>query len=179
MLEIRRVTRYRKARYPRGRYSVYTPPLPESFVKRGAVSLFALAAIESLGCDTGTTGPPPVWPGFVTEEGARQVIEQVFADNGIQLERDLPFILHLAADDSVELSLDGFNDSLRVGYEYILEEDWQTFTDQVSDVLDSLANETGPYVKPVPATTRFDDSATYLRATVQEFIDTLKAHGII
>jgi len=179
VLEIRRVKRYRRARYPRGRYSDYTQPLPESLVKRGAVSLFALAAIESLGCDTGTTGPPPVWPGFVTEEGARTVIEQVFAENGVVLERDLPFILHLAAEDSVELTLDGFDPSLRVGYEYILGEDWENFTNEVSQTLDSLANETGPYIKPVPAIEKFDDSAVYLRAIVQEFIDTLKAHGII
>ena len=179
MLEIRRVRRYRKARYPRGRYVEYTPPLPASLVKRGAVSLFALAAIESLGCDTGSTGPPPVWPGFVTENEARQVIEQVFAENGVQLERDLPLMLHLAADDSVALDLDGYNPSLRVGYEYVLGEDWQTFTLQVQNALDSLASEDGPYVKPVEAIEQVEDYSSILRATVQEFIDTLKAHGII
>ncbi len=153
MLTIRRVKRYRKARYPRGRYSDYTPPLPESLVKRGAVSLFALAALEiaRLRHWNGTTGPPPLPPKLVTENEARQIIEQVFVDNGVQLERDLPFILHLAADDSVTLDLDGYNSSLRVGYEYVIENDWATFTPQVWNALDSLANENGPYIKPVRA----------------------------
>ena len=181
MLEIRRVKRYRKARYPRGRYSDYTPPLPESLVKRGAISLFALAALEALGCDSGNgvTGPPPLPPDLVTETEARQIIEQVFVDNGVQLERDLPFILHLAADDSVTLDLDGFNDSLQVGYEYIIGDDWETFTLQVRGVLDSLANENGPYIKPVEQIEDEGDYTSALRATVQEFIDTLKAQGVI
>ena len=181
MLEIRRVKRYRKARYPRGRYSDYTPPLPESLVKRGAISLFALTVLETLGCDSGNgvTGPPPLPPDLVTENEARQIIEQVFVDNGVQLERDLPFMLHLAADDSVALDLDGYNPSLRVGYEYVLGEDWQTFTLQVQNALDSLASEDGPYVKPVEAIEQVEDYSSILRATVQEFIDTLKAHGII
>lgn len=181
MLTIRRVKRYRVARYPRGRYSDYTPPLPESLVKRGAVSLFALAALETLGCDSGNgvTGPPPLPPDLVTENEARQIIEQVFVDNGVQLGRDLPFILHLAADDSVTLDLDGFNSPLRVGYEYVIENDWATFTPQVWNALDSLANENGPYIKPVEAIEETGDYSSVLRATVQEFIDTLKAHGVI
>jgi hypothetical protein len=180
VLKIRRVKRYRIARYPRGRYSEYTPRLPESLVKRGAVSLFALSVLETLGCDGGgVTGPPPVRPDLVTENEARPIIEQVFADNGIDLTQDLPLIIHLAADDSVTLDLDGYDSSLRVGYEYIFDEDSQTFTPQVQGVLDSLANETGPYIKPVESIEKEGDYSALLRATVQEFIDTLKAHGVI
>ena len=181
MLEIRRVKRYGTARYPRGRYSDYTPPLPESLVKRGAISLFALTVLETLGCDSGNgvTGPPPLPPDLVTENEARQIIEQVFVDNGVQLERDLPFMLHLAADDSVALDLDGFNPSLGVGYEYVLNQDWEAFTERVWIALDSLTNENGPYIKPVEEIDKEGDYTSALRATVQEFIDTLKAHGVI
>jgi hypothetical protein len=181
VLTIRRVKRYRRARYPKGRYSDYTPPLPESLVKRGAISLFALAALESLGCDSGNgvTGPPPLPPDLVTENEARQIIEQVFVDNGVRLERDLPFILHLAADDSVTLDLDGYNDSLRVGYEYVLNQDGDAFTEPVWMALDSLANENGPYIDPIDAVDDVEGYSAVLRATVQEFIDTLKARGVI
>jgi hypothetical protein len=181
VLRIRRVKRYRIARYPRGRYSDYTPPLPESLFKRGAISLFALTVLETLSCDSGNgvTGPPPLPPKLVTENEARPIIEQVFADNGVQLERDLPLILHLAADDSVTLDVDGFNPSLRVGYEYVFEQDSKTFTPRVVEVLDSLVNESGPYIKPVDSIYKEGDYSAALRATVQEFIDTLKAHGVI
>ncbi len=180
MLEIRRVNRYQTALYPIGRYVKNVPPLPESLIKRGAVSLLALAVLETLSCDNGvgTTGPPPVFPEMITENEARQVIEQVFADSGIQMERDLRLIVHLAGNDSLELDLDGYNDSLHVGYEYIYErEDRESFNQRARQALDSLLYEKGPYIEPFDQWPKGYESD--LRMEVEAFIDTLKAHGII
>jgi hypothetical protein len=180
MLEIRRVNRYQTARYPIGRYVRNVPPLPESLVKRGAMSLLALAVLETLSCDngTGTTGPPPTPPDLMTENEARQVIEQVFADSGIQMERDLRLIVHLAGNDSLDLVLDGYNDSLQVGYEYVYSpEDRESFDPHARQALDSLVAETGPYIEPIDDWPKGYES--YLRMEVDAFIDTLKSHGII
>jgi len=179
MLEIHRVNRYQTALYPAGRYVKNVPALPESLVKRGAISLLALAVLETLSCET-RTGVAGILrpPDMVTENEARQVIEQVFADSGVQMERDLRLIVHLAGNDSVELDLDGFNDSLQVGYEYIYDrEDRESFNQRARQALDSLLYEKGPYIEPFDQWPKGYESD--LRMEVEAFIDTLKAHGII
>ncbi|MBI4720717.1 MAG: hypothetical protein HY770_05775 [Chitinivibrionia bacterium] len=182
MLTIRRVNRYRSARYPAGRWVKCEPRLPESLVRRGAASLFALAVLETLSCDNrnGVVGPPPLPPELVTENEARLVIEQVFEDNGIPMERDVLLMLRLAGGDSVGIELDGFNDSLRVGYEYIsYPEDRGEFNWHVRETLDSLFSEDGPYIKGIDTWGKYDGFESILRLEIEAFIDTLKSHGII
>lgn len=175
MLEIRRVDRYTRAKYPRGRFAEPCI-LPKSLARRGAASALMLALLE--GCTgTGVTGPPPLPPTMVTENEARQIIEQTFQNDGIALQEDVPFVLHYGKSDSTVLELDGFNDSLQVGYEYIYGSDQDSFTPRVQSALDSLANENGPYIKPVDAVD--DHYRVFIQETIEEFIDTLKANGII
>ena len=179
-LEIRRLTRYAVAKYPRKQYSERTPPLAESLVKRGAVSLVMLALLESSACDeTGTTGPPPVMPKLVTENEARQIITQAFRTHGIDFHADVGLMLHFGQNDSMSLTVDGFKSSLGVGYEYISGLDGAEFTPAVRDALDSLLDEQGPYITSIDAVETRQDYETILREAVDEFIDTLKALGII
>lgn len=179
-LEIRRLTRYTLAKYPRKQYSEKTPVLAESLIKRGAVSLVMLALLESSACDeTGTTGPPPVMPKLVTENEARQIITQAFGTHGIDFREDVGLTVHSGRNDSTRLTVDGFKSSLGVGYEYISGLDGVEFTPVVRDALDSLLDEQGPYIKSIDAVETRQDYETILREAVDEFIDTLKAHGIL
>ena len=177
MLEIQRVRRYTVAKYPRGQFVENRSLMARSLSLRGATSALLLALIEA--CDgTGTTGPPPVVPGLVTENEARQIIEQTFSEEGITFANDVLIVLRPGAKDSIELQLDGFNDSLQVGYEYLFGEDNREFGGAL-ETLDSLMSAGGPYIKPVGTVHEDMDYVRYLRETVQEFIATLKANGVI
>jgi hypothetical protein len=180
MLEISPVTRYTVAKYPHGQFVMSSPLLARSPAARGAVSVALLALLEACdGFGTGTTGPPPVVPELVTENEARQIIEATFAGEGVGFDNDVRFVLRRGPNDSTELELDGFNDSLGVGYEYITESDGADFTWPVRQTLDSLMNDSGPYIKPVSAVFKEGDYHQHLREIVEEFVDTLKANGII
>jgi hypothetical protein len=176
MLEIRRVGRYTTAKYPQGCF-VQPSVLPRSLAKRGTVSALMLVLLEACSGEggTGLTGPPPIIPTLVTENEARQVIEQTFGVHGVSFDEDVRFVLNHGPNDSTELQLDGFNDSLQVGYEYIYDLDALSFTPRAQSALDSLVNENGPYIKPINAV----DHPEIIRQVVEEFIDTLKANGII
>ena len=174
MLKIEQVQRYTIARYPaRGRYRA-APSLCGNLMKGSAASLVMFAILES--CDgTGTTGPPPVPPDMITENEARQVIERIFADSSITMTNDVPYMVHFSNGDSAGVTLDGFNDSLQVGYEYITEDDFIEYTTEVGRALDSLLNENGPYIETV----RVTYSQRNIEIQIEAFIDTLKANGVI
>ncbi|MFH0778018.1 MAG: hypothetical protein V2A71_05230 [Candidatus Eisenbacteria bacterium] len=179
MLRIQQIRRYRVARYPRGSYSNKTPSSPKMILEGGAISLAMLALLQSCEC-TGTTGPPPVRPDLVTENEARQIIERVFTNRGLGMERDVPLVLRHGQGDSTELILDGFNDSLKVGYEYIYAAQDTSFTADVRQALeDSLAAERAPFVKVMDSTYKYSGYQQLLEQAVEEFLDTLQAHGII
>lgn len=181
MLEIRRVKRYTIAKYPHDQFVASTPPLLKSAAARGAVSAALLALLEA--CEgvggTGTTGPPPVVPQLMTENEGRRIIEQTFSAYGVEFENDVRFVLRRGPNDSTVLNLDGFNDSLSVGYEYIYETDANAFNAPIRNTLDSLISESGPYIKTMESTYRTDYGASLLEQIVEEFVDTLKANGVI
>jgi len=178
MLRIKKVKKYTVAQYPQGIYRV-KPDSPAQALWKGSVSsAVMLAILES--CDgVGTTGPPPVLPEMVTENEARNVIERVFDNNDIDLQEDVDYLFRYGINDSTQLDLDGYNDSLNVGYEYIAGADSGTFTPEVINALDSAQSDSGPYVKTVDEFERSPDFETYLENLIQEFIDTLKVQGII
>ena len=165
MLKIEQVEHYTIARYPaRGRYRA-APSLCGNLMKGGAASLVMLAILES--CDgTGTTGPPPV---------ARQVIERIFSDSSITMTNDVPLMVHFSNGDSSGVTLDGFNGSLQVGYEYLTGDDFIEYTVEVRRALDSLMNENGPYIEAV-GETQWESN---IEIQIEAFIDALKANGVI
>jgi len=122
------------------------------------------------------------------------VIDSVFAANGIQLKADVPYDVLIPAGipfvqvDTVRVTLDGYNDALKVGYEFIgTPEDFEEFhcvgsresmfeyNSRVIDGVDSATAHLGPHVK---VANRWGTPAGLAR-TMQDFIDTLKAHGAI
>jgi len=174
MLRVRQIRAYAVPRYPKGRFEPWRQPTGVAMLKRGASSAVLLFLLDSCG-ETGTTGPPPVRPDFLTENEARVAINQVFTNNGIQLTADVPLDVVVAPDDTVTVSLDGYNDSLKVGYEYLAGADLDTFTTSVIAKMDSATADAGPYVK---ITEEIVEEGA-LTQIMQNFIDTLKAHGAI
>lgn len=185
MLKIRRLKRYRTAKYPRRKYAPKVPGLVDGLIRRGGVSLVLLALIENLGCDNpfggggvGVTGPPPVAPDMVTENEARQIITQVFTGTGISLDENYRLAFQPSEPDSTILYVDGYNDSLRVGYEYLTPQD-VIFTQSVRSALADSAKASGPYIKTIGETIDNSNNRENLEMEIEAFIDTLKAHGII
>jgi len=178
VLKIKKIKRYRIAKYPRGTYRRKTDNLAGKLIKGG----LTVSILSSLGACGGILAPD-----FVTENEARSIIKAVFDDNNVNLEEDISYFLKQGETDSIELNLDGYNDSLKVGYEYIYDEDYFTFDDQTVKTLDSLINESGPYIESSPYIKCIDEIdkeenpkyEKYLEETIQEFIDYLKTQGVI
>jgi len=178
MLQIRPIKKYTVAKYPRGAYYAKPDPAIITLSKGAMVAAVMTMLVEA--CDGGgTTGPPPLPPTFVTETEARAVIDSVFADNGISLVENFMLRFQMPTGDTVDLELDGYNDSLEVGYEYIYDSDYSVFTSSVVNALDSAAAQNGPYIETIDQVTQSSDYRTVLENTVQSFIDSLKAQGAI
>lgn len=178
MPEIRMVKKYRVAKYPRGIYQPKKRHPLAAMAEKGAISALLFTLLEA--CDsTGVTGPPPVVPDLVTENEARLAINQVFVSNSLPMTADQQLRLHFVDGDSADIVLDGYNDSVQVGYEYLTGDDLDSFTEKVVNQLDSLAGESGPYIKTVDQIRKDVDDQQYLDSVIQEFIDSLKSQGAI
>jgi len=181
VLRIRQVGTYSVPRYPREVFKPWREPATLTLMKRGAVSAALLAILESCDQSGGIAdgrdprgGIPPPYPPL-TENQARTIIMNVFADNGITLTPDVGISIVGSHGDTTDVVLDGYNDSLRVGYEYVTPSDEAGFTSEVMAQIDADAAGSGPYIKA----TEMSLSADYLEYLMQAFIDTLKAHGKI
>jgi len=180
MLRIERVGSYSIARYPREVFKPWRRPIGLAWAAKGTVSAALLLLLES--CDqiggdggTGMTGPPPMAPDFLTENEARTIITNVFTGNGIHLTPDVTLSIVGSHGDTTDVVLDGYSNSLRIGYEYRTGADASSFTDELIAQLDADAAGSGPYIKAVHP----EFSAGVLEFIMQSFIDTLKAHGKI
>ncbi|PKK83167.1 MAG: hypothetical protein CVT49_10180 [candidate division Zixibacteria bacterium HGW-Zixibacteria-1] len=184
MLKHERIAKYNRARYPKYYFYRRIPAMHENIVKYGLGAAVIITALENIGCiGNGIAGPPPIPPGMVTENEAREVVDSVFSANGINLTEDVILKIETAPGDSVELSVDGFNDSLKTGYEYISIEDSirdnDEYTPEVISRLNELTAQDGPYIKTIEPVYKDDDYKKHLETVVGEFIDTLKARGVI
>ena len=175
MLRIRRVGSYSIARYPQAEFRPWKRSRAAALAQSGAVSAALLLILESCDDGVGTVGPPPIEPEFLTENEARAVITSVFSGNGIQLATDVPMSLVDSHGDSVDVVLDGYSDSLRVGYEYITVEGDSTFTPELIAGIETANAGSGPYVG-VALPEQYE---VLLEQFTQAFIDTLKAQGKI
>ena len=177
MLEIKRVKSYKLPRYPQGLYYETPQHYPWNMVSVGVASAALLAL---LGCSTnnyGVVGPPPLPPKYITESEARIIINQVFAQNGIQLAEDVPYSF-ASGNRTVALELDGFNEDLKLGYEYIsFEEDGTTFTPEVVTALDEAcaSKNASTCIKTIEQA----GDKEYLENVVQEFITELRSKGVL
>ncbi len=184
MLDIKQVKSYKLPRYP---HEVYCDP-PESYLgRRTAISMATAATVALLGCirPVGVVGPPPVRPDLVTENEARAFINQVFAQNGINLEVDVPFFFARDQKEPITLELDGFNKDLKVGYEYVSPEDQFSFTTEVRGELRqaSSVGDDGPCIGTFDPITYYGEfeqpDLKRLESLVQEFIDDLRSRDVL
>ena len=178
MLKVKQVRKYSFAKYPPGNYQ--EPPeylLPE-FLKDSALAAAMMLLVESCGT---TTGGIPNAPEMVTETEARSIVNRVLQNNGVAWQNDVPLTLSFGSGDTVHLVVDSYNDSLRVGYEYATSNDCATFTPRVSAALDSAARAQGPYIEVIDEMNRHEhsDYEQFLETSMQQFLDTLRAHGVI
>jgi hypothetical protein len=177
MLQIKRIVRYNLPRYPRGGQYVYPPSTAGARVRDVAALLALAALIESCG-DT-STGGVPLPPRSVSEASARQIITQVFTGRTIALDSSQVVTIPLSAADTLVLNVDGFNDSLQVGYEYVLGDDELQFPPAVCNTLDSLNESATPHILSIDPEVQRAAAEAHLQQVVQQFLDTLAAHGVI
>jgi hypothetical protein len=179
MLQIKQVRSYTIARYPRGKYRIPLESVLSGILKDSAIMVSMALLIES--CEgTTTAGVPNNRLSNVTETDARIIINRLFADNGISTKAEQLVRFRVPGGDSVGVVLDGYNDSLRVGYEYIYNsEDYDEFGYNTRNAIDSAAHAQGPYVKIMGAVTTDIDYEHVIDSVMQQFVDTLRAHGVI
>jgi hypothetical protein len=179
MLKVKQVRKYALAKYPPGNYQEPPEHLLPELLKDSAIVAGMMLLVES--CSGTTTGGIPNPPEMVTETEARSVVNRVLQDNGITWQNDVPLTLSLGSGDTAHLVVDSYNDSLRVGYEYGSGNDYYTFTPQVTAALDSIAKAQGPYIKIIEQAYKWDDTyyEQILERSMQQFLDTLRAHGVI
>jgi hypothetical protein len=178
MLKMQRVERYTIPKYPCGVYS--ESPNFISFDTPRAALTAAIMAFLLEACDGtggGIVGIPVPDLRALTEAEARPMIDQVFAENGIELTHDVDIKVETSPGDTATINVDGYNDSLGVGYEYLYRSDYATFTAEVRAALDALANDSGPYVRSIDSTRLMESGLAAYAA--QEFIDSLRADGVI
>ena len=179
MLKVQRVSEYNLPKYPRFVYRKRESSNVVKLAKRGIVSAIMIAMLENCnGIGGRTTGILQV--NLLTENEARVLITEVFSRNGVEMEDDVIRAIALADGDTTDLTFDGFNDSLDVGYEYISDSpDEFEFSPQVREVLDSLSESDGPYTRSIGAAENTTTGRDNLTDVIQEFVDSLKSQGII
>ena len=179
MLKVKQVRKYSLAKYPPGNYQEPPEHLLPELLRDSAMVATMMMLIES--CSGTTTGGVPNAPELVTETEARSIVNRVLQNNGITCQNDAPLTLSFGSGDTVHLVVDGYNDSLQVGYEYATDGDHATFTPRVMTALDSIAKAQGPYIKVINEINRHEhsDYGQLLETTMQQFLDTLRAHGVI
>jgi len=182
-MKIRKVRRYRRARYPRGTWRRRQKDPVSQTAKGGLTSLLLMALTDA--CDVpglGATGPPPVMPEMVTEHEARQIINQVFVDNGVTLQEDFPLVFRWA-QDSIVFDVDGYNEELEVGYEYLNPDysDHQYFSQEAVTALNEARDGDGPHIEIVEPGDYYamPKSEAEIEAQIRAFIEKLKGMGII
>jgi hypothetical protein len=137
------------------------------------------ALIESCDKNGTSTGGVPQPPLYVSEASARQIITQVFTGRTIALDSSQVVTIPLSAVDTLVLNVDGFNDSLQVGYEYVYGDDELQYPPAVCNTLDSLNESATPHILTIDPEIRRAAAEEHLQQVVQQFLDTLAAHGVI
>ncbi len=177
-MKIRSMSKYSVPRYPRGVYYSKPGVLPKELTRAGALSVIAALVLQS--CDgkgTQIAGVPAISP--ISEQVAQGVINGVFDRNGIDLDHDVLVRFERAAGDTVDLVVDGYNDSLAVGYEYLIGLDYSTFDHQVVAVLEDSALAKEPHITPIHNVDVNGPWQQTLETATQQFIDSLIARGVI
>jgi hypothetical protein len=187
MLEIKKVKTYEIPKYPQGEF-VAPAKTGWSPAAAGAISTSLSALLLYSACGPiqpfGVVGPPPMPPNLITEQEARNAIKQIFQTSGVVLADDVVFSLK-SDNRTFQLVLDGFNEKLKIGYEYISQEDRESFNPAVVSTLDKdAAQKDGPFIKTIDGGYYFSDaekseSMAKIEKSIKDFINYLKANGVL
>ncbi len=177
-MKIKRLRRYTRAKYPRGTYRRSRKSPVGQTAKGGLISLLIVALTEA--CDgVGVTGPPPVIPEMVTENEARQVINQVFLENAVALQQDFPLVFKWA-QGSLAFDVDGFNETLGVGFEYVNPDgESPSLSQEFRTALDAAEEDDGPYIEIVESAVWEPNYGAAMELQILAFIEKLRGMGII
>jgi len=173
MLEIKPQKNYKVAKYLIGKYQVTNRNVSNALIKKGLIPL-SFAAIMELCVPIACMGVTD-FPDVVPENEARLVINKIFADNDINLIEDYRYILNYN-NNNLEYDLDGYNDSLNIGYEYLSRDD---SSNDFVEYIDSIGIENEPHLKLIYPEFKDDSYEQRLEAITQQFLDSLKQLGII
>ncbi len=171
-MRIINVNKYDVAKYPQKEYAKHH----QLAILKHAQNSAALTMLASLalGCGgLGVSGPPPVEPDMITEQAAREKIVEVFSRNNISLESDVAVLFEISDTLNESITLDGYNDSLSIGYEYISEDEPDYFSDELSEVLNDTTDDRHILMMYCEGYESLLDHLT------QDFIDDLRARGIL
>ncbi|MFC2020128.1 hypothetical protein ACFLU4_09355 [Chloroflexota bacterium] len=191
MLVIKPLSSYKIPKYPQEWYHEKPAVISDKLVAGGLIATLMLGLLTSCGKEVeenrpggslGVVGPPPSPPKAITENEARLRIIHTFEKYGIELDADVP--MSFGSDNkTINLILDGYNEELRIGYEYISGNDRDTFTEKVASDTEKLIDRlvenpseaNGPFIKVIQPSASTDSIA---KAT-EEFIRFLRDNGIL
>jgi len=149
--------------------------------RQRSITLATICMIFSgvVSCTDGVIEPDYEPLPFMSEQQARTIIEQAFSDRGITLAHDVAMSFFLpqvpdnqvASDTLVTFPVDGFNDSLKIGYEYVAIDNEEY---SILKFHDSDTTGTVRFISEV------DDRDTLaLKTQINHFIDSLKSAGFV
>jgi hypothetical protein len=107
--KIKQLKSYKLAKYPSVKFYEKKANIPKHILRKGAAVAALLALFEAQSCGA------PVDSDYTTEFDARQVIESVFSENGIEFENNVDYVLPIS---KVTVELDGYDTNTHIGYEY-------------------------------------------------------------
>jgi hypothetical protein len=186
MLEIKQVRHYKVPKYPKRDFYESRSGFIFPMINGGILSAGLTALVLYTSCNTppiGVTGPPPLPPTMITEQEARIVINKIFSDNNVSLTEDVPFSF-VSNNGTVELNLDGYNKILKIGYEYLSDEDLRSnLLPAYEDLKQKFSNSnTPPIIKVFDAGYYYtqemkNEAMKKIEDQVTEFIKSLRLSG--
>jgi hypothetical protein len=187
-MQVRKLIAYRIPAYPFQDYQYHTDYNKEKII----ASLFGFLIANSKCSSGGLMLYPPIF----LEYPIRPIVDKIFLDEGIALIHNYPVSFPDDKSNIHNCSLDGFNDSLKIGYEYFSTNDEQSYEENYpascdcnEDFIDPQAekflcgsnSQTGWNILCIDRMEKTDNpyQLADLELKVKDFIAELKAQGVL
>jgi hypothetical protein len=186
MMEIKSNQRYSLAQYPAKEQFEYHANKIDALIKAGIIPVAALV-MSNGGCDGNELRST-----YLKEDDGRKIIDQLFTEYKVNLQKDYPIAAIEHDSSDVNCMLDGYNDSLKIGYEY--------FGGEEEFIRDCDCNENGDeyWINPNKDFCGYNETEDrnilcidaietssnpyaqqQLELIVRDFLEQLKANGVI
>jgi hypothetical protein len=174
---VRNLDDYQKAHYPVLDYTYYDQLIAKLLLHHGLLPASVASLLSTVFCG-GLTSPE-----MLDEQKARTIIEKVFNDNSVTFEADVPFTIQTSDTSTCEFQLDGYNQQLKIGYEFFEYSD-DPACEQCRLKPDKLEQAMEGYdLQILPIENMDINNNPYyeqqLELKVKAFIDQLKVQGIL